>query len=135
MNFWNPSYMVSTCSKQWKHELVKYVKYVCKPMYKICSKSTIKAQKQREWYSSDVFMINFRCVSNEDPVEHLHWRYFFAIQWTKAKTFTWVLNTPLKLSTDFTLTTWLWFGTSFIIPFIQIFQRAILKTKFKQFDT
>ena len=35
---------------------------------------------------------------------------FFAIQWTKAKTYNWVLNTPLKLWADFTLTTWLWFG-------------------------
>ena len=52
----------------------------------------------------------------------------------KAKIFNWVLNTPLKLWTDFTVTTWLWFGwvicgfsTSLMSTFIQIFQKLILK--------
>ena len=59
---------------------------------------------------------------------------FLAIPWTKAKIFNWVLNTPLKLWTDFTVTTWLWFGwvicgfsTSLMSTFIQIFQKLILK--------
>ena len=34
----------------WKHECVKYAKYIWKPMCKIYSKSTIKAPKQREWH-------------------------------------------------------------------------------------
>ena len=40
--------MAVTCSKQWKHEFAKYVKYACKPMDKICSKSTIKAQERND---------------------------------------------------------------------------------------
>ena len=64
---------------------------------------------------------------------------FFAIQCTKAKIFDWVLNTPLKLWTDFTLNTWLWFGwvtwgfsTSFMSTFIQIFQNSFWKKKKKK---
>ena len=56
-------------------------------------------------------------------------RAFLAIHWTKDKIFNWVPNTPLKLWTEFTLITWLWFGwvawgfsTSFMSTFIQIFQ-------------
>ena len=38
--------MAFTCSKEWKHEFVKYIIYVRKPMYKVWS--TIKAQERRE---------------------------------------------------------------------------------------
>ena len=30
LNFRNPSWMVSICSKEWKHEFVKYIKYTWK---------------------------------------------------------------------------------------------------------
>ena len=61
----------------------------------------------------------------------------FVIQWTKAKVFSLVLNIPLKVWADFTLSTWLWFGcvtwrfsTSFTSTFIQILQNFILKKNF-----
>ena len=37
--------MVFTCSKQLKHEFVNVFKYAWKPMKKIYSKSTMKAQE------------------------------------------------------------------------------------------
>ena len=124
--------MAFTCSKQWKYEFVKNVKYAWKPTYKIWS--TIKAQERCNWCCSVVFIDNFRGVSIEDPVEHLQWSFSFVIQWTKAKIFNWALNTPLKLGTDIALITWIWFGwitwgfaTSLMGSFIQIFQKFILK--------
>ena len=73
-NFWNPSQMVFTRPKQWKHEFAKYVKYAWKRRYKIWS--TVKAQERREWCCSGVFIINFRDVAIEDLVEHLRWNFF-----------------------------------------------------------
>ena len=70
LNLWSPSKMIFTCSKQWKYKFVKYVKYAWKLMRKICSKPTIKAQEQHKWCFSDVFIVNFRRVGIENPVEH-----------------------------------------------------------------
>ena len=50
-----------------------YVKYAWKPMCKICSKSTTKAQEWREWRCSDVFIISFRGVRIDNPVKHLQY--------------------------------------------------------------
>ena len=65
-------------------------------MYKICSESTIKAQEQHEWCCSGVFIVSFRGMGIEDPVE-LYDGAFFAIQQIKAKIFNWVLNTLRKI--------------------------------------
>ena len=48
-------------------------KYVWKSIWEICLKSTKKAQEQCEWYlfCSGVFIVNFRGVGIENPVEHL----------------------------------------------------------------
>ena len=68
--------MVFTCSKQWKHEFVKYVKYTRKQVNKICSKSTIKAQEQHTGRCSGFFIVNFRGVGIEDSVNYLRWSVF-----------------------------------------------------------
>ena len=78
-SFWYHSQIALFCLKQWKHWFLKYVKYVWKPMYKICWKPTIKAQEQGDWCSSGISIINFRGVVLQDLVEHLRWS-FFAIQ-------------------------------------------------------
>ena len=104
-----------------------FVKYVQKPMYKIWS--TIKAQERPGWCCSGVFINNFGGVSIENSVEHLRWT-FFVIQWTKAKIVNWVLNTPLKLGTDFTFITWLWFGWVDILPVLWIHLLKYFKNLF-----
>ena len=40
------------------------------------SKSTIKAQEWFAWRCSGVFIVNFRDVGIENPVEHLRWSFF-----------------------------------------------------------
>ena len=45
-NFWKTSQTVFICLKKWNVKCVKYVKYAWKTMCEICSKSTIKEQKQ-----------------------------------------------------------------------------------------
>ena len=54
-----------------------YVKYAWKPMCKISSKSTIKAQKWCEWHCFGVFILSFRGVCIENPVKHLQYGSFF----------------------------------------------------------
>ena len=129
--------MVFTCSKRWKHEFVKYVKYAWKQRNNICSKSKKKAQEQHKWCCSGVFIVNFKSVSIETQ-SNIYVRDFFAIQRTKAKIFNRVLSTPLKPWKYFTLINWLWFGwitwrffISFMSTFIQIFPQLILKKKNK----
>ena len=126
LNLWSTSKMIFTCSKQWKHKFVKYVKYAWKLMRKICSKPTIKAQEQHRWCSSDVFIVNFRRVRIENLVEHPCWSFF--LQLNVQEIFNWVLNMPLKIWADFNLINCLWFGwvtwrysISFVSRFIQIF--------------
>ena len=75
-NFWCRWQMAFTCSKQWKHEFLKYVKCAWKPMYIICLKSTIKPQERDVWCFSGVFIINVRGVGIQDLVEHLRWSFF-----------------------------------------------------------
>ena len=116
-NFWKPSQMVFTCSKQCKHEFVKYVKYVWKPNY---SKSIIKAQEEHKCVYRQLQRCGFWGTSQKSTLE-----LFFAIQHTKVTIFNWVLNISLKFKTDLTLINWLWFGwVTFMSTFIQIFQTA-----------
>ena len=68
--------MVFTCSKQWKHEFLKYVKYARKQVNKTCLKSTIKAQQQHKRRCSGFFIVNFRGVDIEDSVNYLRWSVF-----------------------------------------------------------
>ena len=93
-----------------EHESLKYLKYAWKPMYKNCWKQTIKAQEQREWRSSGVFIVNFRCVCIQDLAEHLRWSFF--LQLNRQIQFSWVTRG---------------FSTSFRRKFIQVFWKLILK--------
>ena len=74
--FWYHSRMVFICLKQWKHELLKYVKYAWKSMCKVCWKPKIKAQEQGDGCSFGISIINFRDVSIQNLVEHLQWTFF-----------------------------------------------------------
>ena len=58
-NFWYHSQVALPCSKQWKHEFLKYVKYAWKPMYR---QNLLKANNKS---TITRWLILFWCLHNQ----------------------------------------------------------------------
>ena len=95
-------------------------------------KPTIKAQERDDWRCSSAFIINFKVLGIQDLVEHLRWSF----PCNSIETFNFLLDSKYISETlnrfyvDYSTLIWLdyWeFSTSFMSPFIQLFQKFILK--------
>ena len=60
-----------TCSKQWKHEFVKFLERC-----EICMKTNVLNMKVNNKGTRLMHVTLFRGMGIEDPVKHLQWNFF-----------------------------------------------------------